>query len=102
MTEDARIDLDRYVMRAKLASAPAPEGRIAEIVGMLVEVDGISAAVGSQLEARTGDRKVMLEVMGFRNGRMLAAPLGSLSGLTPGARVRPSHGTSQVPAGTAL
>src|ERR1019366_3531586 len=40
-----------YVKRARLARVSVREGRVAEVVGMLVEVEGIAAAVGSQLEA---------------------------------------------------
>jgi FliI/YscN family ATPase len=95
---EAPIDLSSYVRRAKVAPTSTLEGRIADVVGMLVEVEGVSVAVGSQLEARGPGVSVGLEVVGFRKGRVLAAPLGSLSGLGPDARVRvnPTSGLASV------
>jgi FliI/YscN family ATPase len=96
------IDLGRYVGMARLAPTFSPEGRIADVVGMLVEVEGITAAVGSQLEARGPGVAVGLEVVGFRQGRVLAAPLGSLAGLGPDARVRANPRTGFAAVGPAL
>ena len=81
------IDLSAYVERAKTARGPCPEGRVHQVLGMLVEVSGITAAVGNQLEVHMGPRRLLLEVLGFREGRVLGAPLGSTAGVEPGARV---------------
>jgi flagellum-specific ATP synthase len=102
MNEDLRIDLGAYVKRSRLAPVIALEGRVAEVVGMLVEVEGISAPVGAQLEAAAPDGAVPLEVLGFRNGRVLTAPLGRTAGLSPGARVRSSPASAVVAVGPAL
>ena len=102
MSRDLRIDLGAYVGRAKLARLASPEGRVSEVVGMLVEVEGITAAVGSQLEAEGLQGVVPLEVLGFRNGRVLTAPLGRTAGLAPGARVRPSPAAAVAAVGPAL
>ena len=102
MSDPLGVDLETHVQRARLARLVQPEGRVAEVVGMLVEVDGISAAVGSQLEACGLRDVVPLEVLGFRNGRVLAAPLGRTAGLAPGARVRQSPGASVAAVGPAL
>ena len=102
MNRDLRIDLGAYVNRAKQARMTSPEGRVAEVVGMLVEVEGLSASVGSQLEAETLNGLVPLEVLGFRNGRVLTAPLGRTAGLSPGARVRPSPAAAIAAVGPAL
>jgi len=102
MSETPPIDLGPYVKRARSASGPGVEGRVREVLGMVVEVEGIPAAVGHQLEATVGGRSVALEVLGFRNGRIRAAPLGSVAGLAPGARVRSSQGGAQADVGPAL
>ncbi len=97
------IDLSAYVARAKVAKTVSPEGRVADVVGLLVEIEGVTVAVGEQLEADLPDgRVVALETMGFRNGRTLTAPLGSVAGLAPGARVRMRPGASFVEVGDAL
>lgn len=87
MTEGRLVDLERYVGRVKAAPGPAVEGQVHELVGLLVEVVGVRAAIGDRLEARLPDRKLVLEVLGFRMGRLLAAPLGTTEGIHPGAPV---------------
>jgi flagellum-specific ATP synthase len=102
MNEELGVDLGTYVKRARVACASSLQGRVAEVVGMLVEVEGITAAVGSQLEANASGMTITLEVLGFRNGRVLTAPLGSIAGLAPGARVRSSPHAALASVGPAL
>jgi flagellum-specific ATP synthase len=64
-------------------------GRVARIEGLLVEVTGAAGAVslGGQvrLTSSTGKR-IPCEVVGFRDGRAQIMPLGSLDGVSLGAR----------------
>ncbi len=102
MNHESRVDLGPYVARAQSSSDPRPEGQVAEVVGQLVLIEGLAAAVGSHLETTIGSRKLTLEVLGFRRGAVMAAPLGSVAGLAPGARVRVSRSASFVSVGSAL
>jgi flagellum-specific ATP synthase len=102
MTSERGVCLDAYLSRARSAKSPAPEGYIREIVGLLVEVEGITASIGSQLEVTRHDPRVELEVLGFRENRILAAPLGSIAGLAPGARVRVCPTSTQIGVGPSL
>lgn len=64
-------------------------GRVARLEGLAVEVTGAQGAVslGSQCRIVTGiDRIIPCEVVGFRDGRALVMPLGSLDGIKLGAR----------------
>ncbi len=64
-------------------------GRVARIEGLGVEVTGALGAVslGGQCRITIGNnRKIPCEVIGFRDGRALVMPLGSLDGITLGAR----------------
>lgn len=65
-------------------------GRVSAVRGLLVEVAGIDRylAVGSRclIEAH-GNRKVMAEAVGFRDGRTLLLPFSSLDGVGLGCRV---------------
>ncbi len=65
-------------------------GRVVAILGMLVEVGGLQGhlSIGDhcRVEAR-GDRKVLCEVVGFRDGRALVMPFGTLDGVGLGCRV---------------
>ncbi|MEI9990004.1 MAG: flagellar protein export ATPase FliI [Rhizomicrobium sp.] len=64
-------------------------GRVARIEGLLVEITGAAGAIslGGQVRLTSGSgKKIPCEVVGFRDGRALAMPLGSLDGMTLGAR----------------
>jgi len=79
-------------------------GRVSGVLGLLVEVVGLehALAIGTRcvLEARDG-RRVPVEVIGFRAGRALTLPFGSLDGVGLGCKavlaesaavVRPTDG----------
>src|SRR5262249_2284062 len=97
-----RVDLRAHVLRARAAPKPCPEGRVRDVIGVLVEVEGLVAPIGAQLEVRASEQRPILEVIGFREGRLLAAPLGSPPGVGPGARVRMSPIANEVFVGDAL
>lgn len=64
-------------------------GRVARIEGLLVEVTGAAGVVslGGQVHLTRGNKTpIPCEVVGFRDGRALVMPLGSLDGMTLGAR----------------
>jgi len=64
-------------------------GRVARIEGLAVEVTGAQGAVslGGQCRISIGNKKTIpCEVVGFRDGRALVMPLGTLDGITLGAR----------------
>src|ERR1700743_538292 len=64
-------------------------GRVARIEGLLVEVTGAAGAIslGGQLKLTGGNGKqIPCEVVGFRDGRALAMPLGNLDGMSLAAR----------------
>ena len=97
-----RIDLGAHILRARAAPGPSPEGHVREVIGILVEVEGLAAPIGGQLEVRSRDLRLMLEVIGFRQGRLLAAPLGATTGIVPGARVRVSPQANVAAVGEGL
>src|SRR6185312_12753116 len=64
-------------------------GRVARIEGLLIEVTGAAGAIslGGQVKLTGGsDKQISCEVVGFRDGRALAMPLGSLEGMSLAAR----------------
>ncbi|MEI9996565.1 MAG: flagellar protein export ATPase FliI [Rhizomicrobium sp.] len=77
-------------MRDIAAIAPVRRfGRVARIEGLLVEVTGAAGAVslGGQVRLTSSSGKTIpCEVVGFRDGRAQVMPLGSLDGMTLGAR----------------
>lgn len=73
-----------------------PEGVVSDVVGLIVEVGGLNAAVGDTLQVRDpSGAQLDVEVVGFRGGSLLTTPLGPLVGIRPGARaVRLSRGAT--------
>jgi flagellum-specific ATP synthase len=64
-------------------------GKVARIEGLLVEVTGAAGAtsMGGQIRLTPqSGKQISCEVVGFRDGRALAMPLGPLEGMTLGAR----------------
>lgn len=65
-------------------------GHVTQIVGLLVEISGVEGnfTVGDycSIVGRDG-HKVLCEAVGFRNGKALAMPFGSLDGIGLGCKV---------------
>jgi len=93
-------DLRRYEARLRAATPIVVRGQVREVIGLLVEIEGISARLGELCAIdRAGEEPVLAEIVGFRAERALAMPLGELRGVQSGATVT-SHGTStMVPVG---
>ena len=96
---DAAAALAPYLTRLKRVETAPMVGHVVRVVGLLVESTGPAASVGESCEVRTrrGDA-LPVEVVGFRDGRLLCVPLGDTAGIRPGdphrqRRPRP-HGTA--------
>jgi FliI/YscN family ATPase len=94
---------ERLLQRSQTVPVHVPTGVVLEVVGMIVEVGGLRAAVGETLMIRCdGQVPLEVEVVGFRNSRLLTTPLGPLAGVRPGAPVSPTHRGASVPVGAHL
>jgi len=83
---------------------PAPVlGEVTRAVGLLVESTGPAASVGEICEVRTAaGHRLSVEVVGFRDGRLLSVPLGDTAGIRPGDRIVGRGDALTVPCGRAL
>ena len=83
---------------------PAPMiGRVSRVVGLLVESAGPQARIGEVCELRRRDGSpVPVEIVGFRDGRLLSVPLGDTAGVRPGDRVVSSGMAPTILVGDAL
>lgn len=83
-------DLERC--RRTVTSLPMGQrtGVLTQVVGLLVECEGISSALGDLCRVDlANDESITMEVVGFRGTTSLLMPLGEAHGLRPGARVVP-------------
>jgi flagellum-specific ATP synthase len=78
-------------------------GQVTEVVGLLIESRGPSAAIGDFCEVRTaGGRSIRTQVIGFRNGRVLSMPLEEIDGLQLGNEVTARSEDARVDVGSGL
>lgn len=83
------IDVETYIAQLKRTPAIKVYGRVVQVIGLLVEVGGISPSLGEIcIMHRGGGRgSISFEVIGFRDDRALMMPLGDMEGIGPGCRV---------------
>jgi flagellum-specific ATP synthase len=78
-------------------------GQVTEVVGLLIESRGPSAAIGDFCEVLTaGGRSIRTQVIGFRNGRVLSMPLEEIDGLQLGNEVTARSEDARVDVGIGL
>ncbi|MDY6851090.1 MAG: FliI/YscN family ATPase [Thermodesulfobacteriota bacterium] len=98
------FDLTPYLEAASKARPLALEGRVTKVVGLVIEGDGPAASVGEicRIHPQGRRRPIEAEVVGFREGRILLMPIGSMRGLTPGSRIVSLGGAAEVKVGQGL
>jgi FliI/YscN family ATPase len=78
-------------------------GNVTATVGLLIESHGPAVAIGDFCEIATSNgRRIRTQVIGFRNGRVLAMPLDEPEGLQLGARVTARVQDAQLAVGPDL
>src|ERR1700754_912103 len=79
-------------------------GRVADLIGLIIEATGLEAEVGEVCTIQTGRGRpsVPAEVVGFRAGRTLLMALGDATGIGPGAQVIASGQPLKVDVSNAL
>jgi FliI/YscN family ATPase len=84
MTSEA-VDLTRYFDALQRAETVRWTGTVTALVGLLVESSGPAAAIGDFCEVLTANgRRIRMQVIGFRNDRVLSMPLEETDGLQLG------------------
>ena len=100
---DAFPIVDRLAARLGAIDTAPLQGEVVRVVGLLVESAGPAASVGEICEVRrSGEATLPLEVVGFRDGRLLSVPLGETSGIRPGDRIVSRGAALTVPVGDGL
>ncbi|MFH2050849.1 MAG: FliI/YscN family ATPase [bacterium] len=81
-----------------------PIGRVVNLVGMIIEVGGMAAPMGSLCRLETGrfQEPVLCEVVGFRENRLLLMPFKAARGIAPGRPVTLVANRLTVPVGREL
>ena len=70
--------------RMRDAARPVTYGRISRIVGMEIEIQGLSAPIGAAIEIPTNDGIIEAEVVALRADSLICLPYGELRGVEVG------------------
>jgi flagellum-specific ATP synthase len=83
------IDLSRYETILRRVNPIRVNGKVSEIIGLMVQGHGPAASIGDVcgIVPVNGDQPLEAEVVGFKNGRVLLMPLESIQGLGPGCKI---------------
>ncbi len=96
-------DILDQAMDAVRAPLTRPFGRVSRVEGLLIESIGPQAKVGELCEAVLDDgARRPMEVVGFREGRMILMPIGEIYGVSPGCMVYATGSSLMVDLGPGL
>jgi len=98
------LDWDLYHRTLADLTTVVRYGRVSQIIGLTIEVEGLHAQIGElcYVIPEVGDAEIPAEVMGFRDNRTLLMPLGEMQGIGPGSAVRSTGTSFMVPVGDSL
>ena len=97
------VDLRRYHQVIGRTGLPVSEGRLLNVVGLVLEAGGCHASIGDLYEVVDPEGSgVEAEVVGLRGDRTLLMPLGETHGLRVGSTLRRLGQSAFVRVGQAL
>ncbi len=105
MTSDSQLSsrLSRWQDRIDVLEPYRIDGRVTEVVGLIVEATCPNGSVGDICTIDVeGSEPIRAEVMGFRDGKMLLMPLDATVGVAVGSRVTLSSEALTIPVGRQL
>jgi flagellum-specific ATP synthase len=96
--------LDRYIGIVNRLDTIKSNGKVVQVVGVVVEANGPQASIGELCHIITGRtrRPVPAEVVGFRGNRVLLMPLGAIESIAHGNDVIATGEPHRVQVGTNL
>ncbi|MFD3157482.1 flagellar protein export ATPase FliI [Haloimpatiens sp. FM7330] len=85
------VDFQKIKNNIEKTSFIYREGKVKEVIGLTIEVEGIKAFIGEVCTIyNEKNNSIKCEVVGFREKNVILMPLGELVGISPGCRVVPS------------
>jgi len=102
--EKIKLNLSKYVELIKNSNLIPLNGRVTQVIGLVIESTGPDAGIGEICEIDTGrtSKKVLAEVVGFKNNRVLLMPIGDIGNIRSGCTVTSTGKTLRVKVGDNL
>lgn len=94
----SHLSLAHFRSRLESVETFQAKGKVVQVVGLLIEGSGPGLPVGGicAIEPIHGGAEVIVEVVGFRFGRVLFMPLGEARGIAPGSAIRAVSAQAQA------
>ncbi|MEK7375982.1 MAG: EscN/YscN/HrcN family type III secretion system ATPase, partial [Candidatus Margulisiibacteriota bacterium] len=99
------IDFEKYHKAIEKAESVKVIGKVIQVVGLIIEAQVQGVSIGDLCVVKLGkdnERYTYSEVVGFKEGRVLLMPLGTTSGIHPGAEVLAAGKPLTVKVGPAI
>jgi len=98
------IDFDRLKMAVEDAHPIRVNGKVSQVVGLVVEGHGPATSVGElcNIYPKEGAVPVKAEVVGFKEDRVLLMPLGEMTGISPGSLIVSTNKRATIKVGEAF
>lgn len=92
------IPFETYHETLNKKSFKIKHGKVSQVTGLIINVDGLDAFVGEvcEIEIKSTGKIVLSEVVGFVDETVQLMPLDELDGIGPGCLVRPTGKTLKV------
>ena len=104
MIKPPEVEWTLYRDRLKNCQPIRQNGRVEDIIGLVIEARGPSGSIGDlcRIHTRGGQEELPAEIVGFRGGKTLLMPLGEIMGVAPGDEVVSRGEWNRVPVGEGL
>ena len=98
------VNLTKYSKAISRTDTVRINGRVAQVIGVLVESRGPACGVGEicEIYGRRAEKPVLAEVVGFRESTTLLMPFGTVSDIRPGSEVVATGRSLRVAVGRQL
>ena len=84
------------------AARPRAQGRVARVVGLNLEIDGLQLPIGASVRINGEAGEVISEVVAVHSDGLVCMPLGELRGVRAGDPAEAADGATSVPIGPTL
>lgn len=101
MNSPKTINFAKYHLALQQVEPIKNNGKVNQVIGLIIESTGPQARMGEicHIYPTNGGDKVVVEVVGFKQNRVLLMPLGDLEGIGPGCEVVSTGKTMAVGVG---